>query len=671
MKKIVCVMAVLLVNVQLSAHDHSGEQRGTSKISVNLTPLAGVGRSFGPMPVEIHMRSNSAPVISGHLHMEFLNGGGAIASMRTRQLVMSNTDQRVRIILPPMDRSIGSAPGVRVRMKFETDEQEYPLHDQFLLPISKYQRNMVVGYVRSSNITALDDGRIMRGLSLSSWHPVGRVEQALTDSLHVIHPYELPKKPLEYCSYDLLVFNRESFRKAQFAQLEAVAKWVRAGGSVCVFVGDGCEDRHSCFLSDLTREDFILIDGKMAADEYPHGMAWSRAGLGRAVVVLGDPNEVVDPKSEAWRNTVAFLWKFNRDQSRRFTRTGKWTEPGVPIDYGTGTGLPRDWMDYLKNQRLSYETSDVADASILTTVLMPQTVHVAPIGFVIVILLVFVVVVGPADYFLLGAMRRRKLTWIVFPCAAFAFTGFAVNLSRQSMSEADERRYLDIVDLEPALPGDDAAPKVVRRTRFELMLPGTPGRAKDDYKDAIVVSMDNTGSRMSFDGSIPKSFTTRRDVRQWTPYLRRVTTIEDGPPGIDVDWNKCRTENMFQYFNHQSLGKEFMPDRNFTGAIFVLHQHEWFNLDGNPNPLLLHRPVAEKIENPQKNRAYLFLRRICVKPFNTMFELVSQISTTGSENLEDLPLLDPSDPGQRLLVIVEANGENLTVYRRLHYSRKL
>ena len=41
----------------------------------------------------------------------------------------------------------------------------------------------------------------------------------------------------------------------------------------------------------------------------------------------------------------------------------------------------------------------------------------------------------------------------------------------------------------------------------------------------------------------------------------------------------------------------------------------------------------------------------------------------GGDNFEDLALLDPTDPGQWLLVIAVADGDSLLLYRHLYHDR--
>jgi len=61
-----------------------------------------------------------------------------------------------------------------------------------------------------------------------------------------------------------------------------------------------------------------------------------------------------------------------------------------------------------------------------------------------------------------------------------------------------------------------------------------------------------------------------------------------------------------------------------------------------------------------------FLRQACVHPEVGLFSVVSQVSPTGSPSLEDLALLDPSDPKQWLLAVVTHRDGDYVIYRRLY-----
>ena len=49
-----------------------------------------------------------------------------------------------------------------------------------------------------------------------------------------------------------------------------------------------------------------------------------------------------------------------------------------------------------------------------------------------------------------------------------------------------------------------------------------------------------------------------------------------------------------------------------------------------------------------------------------VFNIVSQVSPEGAGSLEDLAFLDSSDPSKWALVIVEQQGENFQVLRKLY-----
>ena len=58
-----------------------------------------------------------------------------------------------------------------------------------------------------------------------------------------------------------------------------------------------------------------------------------------------------------------------------------------------------------------------------------------------------------------------------------------------------------------------------------------------------------------------------------------------------------------------------------------------------------------------------------VKPASeNFFGVVSQIAPEGAGSLEDLAFLDSSDSSQWALVIVEQQGENFRVFRKLYVA---
>ncbi len=58
--------------------------------------------------------------------------------------------------------------------------------------------------------------------------------------------------------------------------------------------------------------------------------------------------------------------------------------------------------------------------------------------------------------------------------------------------------------------------------------------------------------------------------------------------------------------------------------------------------------------------------RVSAHPQVGLFSVVSQISPTRAANWEDLSLLDPTDPKQALLLVIEQVDDDFFIYRRLY-----
>jgi len=65
----------------------------------------------------------------------------------------------------------------------------------------------------------------------------------------------------------------------------------------------------------------------------------------------------------------------------------------------------------------------------LVTRLMPEGLKIVPLPLIGMILVVYVLLIGPTDWFVLGAIRRRKWTWFTFPFVTVALTLLTVWLA--------------------------------------------------------------------------------------------------------------------------------------------------------------------------------------------------------------------------------------------------
>ena len=85
--------------------------------------------------------------------------------------------------------------------------------------------------------------------------------------------------------------------------------------------------------------------------------------------------------------------------------------------------------------------------STLFQLLMPRDVQMVPLGLIGAVLAAYVCAIGPIDYLLLGALKIRRFTWILFPVVTIAFAGFTLWLSRWYLGTNDSRLALEIHDV--------------------------------------------------------------------------------------------------------------------------------------------------------------------------------------------------------------------------------
>ena len=124
----------------------------------------------------------------------------------------------------------------------------------------------------------------------------------------------------------------------------------------------------------------------------------------------------------------------------------------------------------------------------LERLLLPDSVSGLPLGTVSLVLVLFLLAIGPGDYFLLGWLKRRRWTWILFPVVSLLFTGFTMWLARQHLGHTSYERAMTVVDL-----GDDGQP--VRTSRFEMLYAASNRTVTVDLQDQLMVPLAPNGNR--------------------------------------------------------------------------------------------------------------------------------------------------------------------------------
>jgi len=542
---------------------------------------------------------------------------------------------------------------------------------------------------------------------------------------------DLPQDPLSYCAFDVVLLSDESLAALQKEQLDGLTAWVRAGGSVCIVPDVPMKPLQLEFLRKLFEQGAdssanLSLDAEgrlLVVSDEADPILMSYCGLGRAVLLPASDDFSASLTKEDLGAIVAFLWKVRKEQP-------VWQgENWIPADVvqrlkSQGVNVERDeegiyvtdqqhrYYDYrekdgkyyinvtqLKSQfgiddRLSPQAEPLL--SVTEEALMPSDVEMVPTWIIGMILIGYVAAIGPGDYFLLGWLRLRKYTWVLFPVITGVFTLLTVVVAHAFMGSEDTGGKLVITDL-----ADNGIP--VRQTTLETLYYSSQANVRNDHKGELVVLAEDNftnaenhnpygqpqqrteDSPLSYTGHFPQNYSVSHRVQQWSPVSLRTLSLEpqesEVPP---IDWNdvsllttaegNIRLKAVMTQYTMAEQKNSATPVQCFA---VIYHEATVVNLMGQIPTKFFKTdtygryldPTLDQDQLGQQSASVTMLSCLpTVKTSQTnIFGLVSQIAPHGAGSLEDLAFLDSSDPSQWALVIIQQQGENFEVFRKLYF----
>lgn len=542
----------------------------------------------------------------------------------------------------------------------------------------------------------------------------------------------LPDDPLAYCAFDGVLLSDEGLAQLNSIQLEGLKTWIRAGGSLCVIPDGRLQPLHLEFLrttckqalgaeSDLTLDSegkLLLIHDSEAPVLKAH------FGLGR-VVLLPLVDDLATRLSEpaALGQVVAFLWKV-RSTSPIWDGKNWSTISGLDILRQQFPGLQEDesgvyisLADYMqriqtigsvqgptsiRGDRIYFEKSTVENAGTqddlypaadngmaqLESTLLPVDVEMVPTSVIALILVGYVLAIGPVDYFVLGWLKMRKYTWVAFPLVTLVFTLLTIGIANLYMGSEDSGGYLQITDI-------DETNTPVRQSRFETVFAGksaeqtkahrlgfyvqaTDQTPPDDFMYGNRSGQASVDAPLEISGTFPQNYQSMQTLAQWSPVTFRSFTLT--PENVElpaIDWNdaglvstpegRIRLGNALRELSAQSQvtyaacvlhGGAGVID-NITGSYFQAPTGQFdrvFYYSYMDRESLLHRSLSQVACVGRNGRG--------------IFSLVSQIAPEGAPLLEDLSVADASDPTQKVLVIARIDGNRIEMFRKRYFVER-
>lgn len=682
-------------------------------------------RSNGPVPLDIELTWGGSTILEGKLVLTFKDGPLFYGRAVSHDLALNVGRNRFNLLLPTLDGK-SAYNSVNVLGTFVTEKSEIDLDVRPLRVARPEARVFRLLYCdptsRGSDRTV---SNLMRSLSFGRfWRPYNFDPQVpvpsnpnLSTLSDVYAPDDMPQNPHWFCSYNIVVLSQSGFTGLRNRQLESLAQWIKAGGSLVVEPMGGLEQRQLDFLNGLSAsEKDRFTTGPDGHLDVPESREYETiaAGLGQVAVMYRTFTDL-DFKTPDWNELVAQLWHFRSDQlsaARAETRDARFE--WLPLDqllpsqqnhrnnqnhyYGYNNYQVPGWQH--GNDLDDLRVRELKSGQGLLDKLMPSEVEVVPLSYIGLILLFYVLTIGPLDYFVLGALRLRRFTWITFPAATVAFTLFTVWLSHSFLDASTERSQIRVFDM-----ADDGS--VLRSNRIELLFTMSSHNVVSEQRSSLFTAMSHSrfGGNMydyrygrnmaretvpppTVQGRPPGVYQVVQEMPQWTPQMNRVFAIAPeadtlpNQPGA-FDWNKswnfsddAERKGELAEMVRAAFGQE--------AQAWLYNQRDMHLVCGNKNSFFPistidfnHWQMQQQVQQAGGNieevqqlgqRQVDFLSDISVRlQGRSLFGIVSQIAPHGGDNFEDLAILDPSEPNEWLLVVLVPNQEDIRIYRHLYH----
>ncbi len=340
---------------------------------------------------------------------------------------------------------------------------------------------------------------------------------------------DFPLWPEALCQYGIAVLDGDGLSSLDSQQLDSLARWLLAGGSACLML----DARPLDFERRRFLELLISKSPAPAKDFDCDGVKLLYAGLGRLAIVERDFSDEKDFSSKTWRRLAGFLHFVRASRLDYFAEHGLFFGLEEPVNATRFNGsayvgeilFRRHGGNSLHNSNFMgyWEAHFKGDAIMI------------PTWFVVSVVLLLALLTGPVDYIVLGRLKLRMLTWLLFPSLCLFAAFFLKLYSDYVVGSKDRRSTVFVSDV-----GVDGS--TLFRSRHLLIVPGRSKTVMEPFKGETL-SQDferydvhdlRSGSTF-YRGSIPDEFLLRRQYRQWEPV--RLRTMALPGPQENLPWS--------------------------------------------------------------------------------------------------------------------------------------
>ncbi|HET6323991.1 MAG TPA: hypothetical protein VFG04_04780 [Planctomycetaceae bacterium] len=656
-------------------------------------------RSGAPFSLELEFESTFQDVvIEGPLELTFVDDDRIeLRVVSTPIALPPDSKTSLRVSLPSL-ACLRTQTEFKVRVVLNATRRTFNLGTHDLLVPLKGMRQFVIA---APGLNEVHTGELARHLPLDEFRPKNLSRQNFATFLVELDAHLIQGDPIALYPYDVIVLAGQHFSSLSARQLETLATWTESGGGIVVVPTGALSEAHIAFLAKLIgreRADFETDAlGRLPQWESGHAdwLSATRYGFGRSLILRSPPPFV--PKGslpvairDEWIRAVTFLWNVRSEQIDKIVAGGTWVMPAPvspvrpsrplngtsrapKISAPNGVFATRDLTYTLYGDPGSLKSEEPAAADALRDLLFPATVRVVPFGVVLGILVSFLVVVAPADYVILGWLRRRRYTWIVFPCVSLLFTALTVSVAGYYSGNTDHRGALVIVDV-------GHAGRALRTSRLVHVITADTHTLTADIRDGLFAKTEMQPAQTTsltqpptdpidelpvrseddttYEGLLPSAFTVTWLSRQWSPAMHRQTQA-----GSDIEIPKIN----WAALDRLDLGTESGRFAAINSLRSALPQCALLFANGKqeveiPFPATVSEGV-DHFDQWGKVMASLGRRRD-----RSLLAILFGVSPNGAGDLEDLAALDDAETQTWLVHAATVRDKELIVFR--HVVRK-
>ena len=694
-------------------------------LRIELAPSSPRVRIGRPMPTVWDVQQPSPDIREGRLRFRLRNEKVELFQFTTEEVVIHETRQRLRFLLPPAFTTPTQELAVDVtwldRRGATVDLGTQLLHVPFAVGDTAM---MLVGEELEGRARPADADRRLDTLKVEHNRGVTAVKQGQTwgwtwvsvqTFVTSMPPIEFPTDPLSYAAYDAVVVTQSGFRRLRRDQLDALAGWVSAGGRLVLEPEGTVDDHHAAFLNRLCADD-------------PRGLVWQVDEGGRlqwpvqermlpmlvAVdcgrVVLSprvESEESVSEELDRQRQVARWLWSLRPPVKP----DGTLPSPAGPNRINVANVTRTIRTPAVRTRQVEWHDSQAPRLTFeLLSVLKPAGVRLVPLWLVAALLAGLAIAIGPGEWMVLGRLRRRSWTWITWPAMTLTLTVLLIGIANAYLRSNDEPRVLAIHDL-------DSQGRIVRTNRFELLFKSTSGAHATTVRRGLWanqqdasqfspqnLSMTNRRQRLisvaaqrgmtvanpspvppkagppgRFIGRLPGPYTVEQAIEQWSPRLNRLLQIPLEPSPGPIDWSTIDLDSwlsptaqarvvpthVVQEVRRQLGSKALVALHHASGDWAVSDDRAWWTSES-----AYHFARQSTLQKPGVGRATSMTRWAqLVWLFTHRAESTGTWTPwgppLGQSNLGDVPVLEPAGAHEWAITVVVPDRGNLTVYRRM------